>query len=208
MDAISPIELPRARLGSGKGLPESLRDRRTTREIRSDDLSPQMISNLLWAAWGVNRPKGPFSVPGRTAASASNSQEIDIYVSMQTGVFLYEAEGHRLIPRVTGDVRTLARTPGQHNVTMTAPVHLIYVADLRKLTHTKGFEEPGLHDPEVQKSYYFVDTGLIAANVYLFAASQGLAAWFHNCDRARLHEVLELGDEERVLFAQSVGYPA
>ena len=88
-----------------------------------------------------------------------------------------------------------------------APVQLIYVVDIRRLTHTKGFEEPGLHDPEVQKSYYYVDTGLIAGNVYLFAASQGLACWFHNCDRAALTRKLKLRAEQRVLFAQTVGYP-
>jgi hypothetical protein len=90
---------------------------------------------------------------------------------------------------------------------MTAALHLLYVVDIRRLAHTQGFDEPGLHDPEVQKSYYFVDVGLIAGNVYLFAASHGLAAWFHNCDRVRLHGALRLGPEQRVLFAQSVGYP-
>jgi hypothetical protein len=72
--------------------------------------------------------------------------------------------------------------------------------------HTSGFQEPGLHDPEVQKSYYYVDTGLIAGNVYLFAASQGLAAWFHNCDRVDLAKRLGLRADQRVLFGQSVGY--
>ncbi|OBI23920.1 hypothetical protein A5713_08445 [Mycobacterium sp. E2497] len=75
-----------------------------------------------------------------------------------------------------------------------------------RLTHTAGFDEPGLHDPEVQKSYYYVDVGLIAGNVYLFAAAHGLAAWFHNCDRAGLTEHLGLKVHQRVLFAQSVGY--
>ena len=87
-------------------------------------------------------------------------------------------------------------------------MQLIYVVDVNKLTHTAGFQEPGLHDAEVQKSYYFVDTGLIAGNVHVFAAAQGLAAWFHNCDKAGLARRLGLGSEQRVLFAQSVGYPA
>ena len=86
-------------------------------------------------------------------------------------------------------------------------MQLIYVADVHRLTHTTGFEEPGLHDPDVQKSYYFVDTGLIAGNVYLFAASRGLACWFHNCDRAALTASLSLRANERALFAQTVGYP-
>ena len=87
-------------------------------------------------------------------------------------------------------------------------MQLVFVADLDKLEHTSGFEEPGLHDPEVQKSYYFVDAGIIAGNVYLFAAAHGLACWFHNCDRAALATRLALRGDERVLFAQTVGSPA
>ena len=121
---------------------------------------------------------------------------------------MYEALNHRLTPIVAGDLRAGALTPGQRGVDAKAPVELIYVVDIHRLTHTVGFEEPGLHDSEVQKSYYYVDTGVIAGNVYLFAAAQGLAAWFHNCDKTGLFERLGLGAEQRVLFAQSIGYPA
>ncbi len=150
---------------------------------------------------------GPFGIPGRTAASASNSQEIDLYVARHDGVYRYEAREHRLTAVVAGDLRSAALTPGQRGAPVKAPVQLLYVVDLRKLTDRAGFEEPGLHDPEIQKSYYFVDTGLIAGNVYLFAAAEGLAAWFHNCDKAALAKRLGLGAQQRVLFAQSVGYP-
>jgi hypothetical protein len=201
------IRLPRPRLQRGKSLPESLRNRATIREISARKLSPQLLSNVLWAACGVNRPKGPFGTTGTTAASASNSREIDVFVALEDGAHLFDARRHRLIPVVAEDLRTLAISPGQKNVAMKAPVQLLYVVDIERLTHTSGFEEPGLHDPEVQKSYYYVDTGLIAGNVYLFAASQGLAAWFHNCDRAGLAEKLALRPEQRVLFGQSVGYP-
>jgi nitroreductase len=202
------VSLPRPRFVRGKSLSESLRLRCTTREISSRKLPPQALSNLLWAACGINRRKGPFGVPGVTAASASNSQEIDVYVATDEGVWLFDAAKHRLLPVSGSDVRNLSISPGQGRfVTMSAPIQLIYVVDLHRLTHTAGFEEPGLHDPEVQKSYYYVDTGLIAGNVYLFAASQGLAAWFHNCDRSALAKRLRLRAEQRVLFAQSVGYP-
>jgi nitroreductase len=87
------------------------------------------------------------------------------------------------------------------------PVQLLYVADVDRLSHTAGYQEPGLQDPEVQKSYYYVDTGLIAGNVYLFAASRGLAVWFHNCDREALEGVLNLRPAQRILFGQTVGYP-
>jgi Nitroreductase family len=185
----------------------ALERRKTTREISARPLPAQLMSNLLWAAWGVNRKTGPFGVPGRTAASASNSQEIDLYVALEAGVYLYDALNHRLAPVAAGDLRAGALTPGQRGVDANAPVQLIYVVDVHRLTHTAGFGEPGLHDPEVQKSYYYVDSGLIAGNVYLFAASQGLAAWFHNCDRSGLARWLALRAEQRVLFAQSVGFP-
>jgi nitroreductase len=124
-----------------------------------------------------------------------------------TGSYLFDACEHRLRPVGAGDIRALALTPGQRGIDAQAPVHLIYVADLHRLTHTAGFQEPGLHDPEIQKSYYFVDTGLIAGNVYLFAAAAGLASWFHNCDKDRLAGQLGLRKEQRVLFAHSLGYP-
>jgi len=199
------IVLPRPKLARGKSLTESLRLRCTTREIGERRLSRQLLSNLLWAACGVNRQKGPFGVSGITAASASNSQEIDVYVALETGAYLFDARQHKLVPVATGDLRLLAKTPGQP-VPMRAPVQLLYVVDTDRLVHTQGFQEPGLQDPEVQKSYYFVDTGLIAGNVYLFAASQGLAAWFHNCDKAGLKKKLGLRKEQRALFAQSVGH--
>jgi len=202
------VRLPAPRLGRGKSLAESLRRRRTIREISGRKLPAQLLSNLLWAACGTNRRKGPFGYGGITAASASNSQEIDVYVALEEGAYLFDAQRHRLIRVAAGDLRALAIGRGQRDtVTMRAPVQLVYVADVHRLTHTRGFQEPGLHDVEVQKSYYYVDTGLIAANVYLFAASQGLACWFHNCDRPALAAELKLRPEQRVLFAQSVGYP-
>jgi hypothetical protein len=205
--ALLPIQLPLPGNDRRTSVFAALKRRRTTREISATPLPVQSLSNLLWAACGVNRKAGPFGVPGRTAASASNSQEIDLYVALEEGVYLYDALNNRLAPIVAGDLRVGALTPGQRGVSAKAPVQLIYVVDIHRLTHTAGFQEPGLQDPEVQKSYYCVDTGLIAGNVYLFAAAQGLAAWFHNCDKTGLAQQLGLRAEQRVLFAQSVGYP-
>jgi hypothetical protein len=202
-----PIELPRPALKSSKSLATILRLRRTIREISDRKLPFQLLSDLLWAACGVNRKKGPFGIPGRTAASASNSQEIDVYVALQEGTYLYDQVHHRLVPTAVGDLRSLAIGRGQSSSGAKAPVRLIYVADIDKLANTAGYQEPGLRDPDVQRSYYFVDTGLIAANVYLFAASVGLAAWFHNCDRSGLSAKLNLRADQRVLFGQTVGYP-
>jgi len=206
-NALRPIDLPSPVADRALAFHDALAQRRTTREIGAAPLTLRQLSNLLWAACGVNRAVGPFGAPGRTAASASNSQEIDLYVAMEDGVYLYDAGTHRLGPVVAGDLRSLAMNSRQ-GVGSLAPVQLIYAVDLQRLTHTAGFDEPGLHDPEVQKSYYFVDTGIIAGNVYLFAAAHGMASWFHNCERQALARRLGLRPEQIVLFAQSVGWPA
>lgn len=205
--SVAPVELPPPADPCGTSVFTALERRKTSRTISSAALPRQMLSNLLWAAWGVNRKTGPLGVCGRTAASASNSQEIDLYVALQEGVYLYAALEHRLTPVVAADLRVGALTPGQRGIDARAPVQLLYVVDVLRLIHTAGFQEPGLQDPDVQKSYYYVDTGLIAGNVYLFAASVGLAAWFHNCEKTLLAQRLGLRSEQQVLFAQSIGYP-
>ena len=202
-----PIVLPKPTDEPSASLFEAFQRRRTIREISATLLPIQVQSNLLWAAFGVNRTIGPFGLAGRTAASVSNSQEIELFVATRSGAFLYDALAHALTPIVAEDLRKLVMTPRQ-NIATPAPLQLIYVVDIRRLTHTAGFDEPGLRDREVQKSYYFVDTGLIAGNVYLFAAAYGLATWFHNCDKAALAARLHLHSEQKVLFAQSIGYPA
>ena len=204
---LTTIQLPPPADDQGTSVLSALRRRRTRRDIDPRPLSLELLSGLLWAACGVNREIGPFGLPGRTAASASNSQEIDLYVALKDGAYLYDAAANLLRPIVASDLRTAALTPGQSAIRTDAPVQLIYVADIQRLINTQGFQEWGLKDPEVQKSYYYVDTGLIAGNVYLFAAAYELAAWFHNCDRTGIAERLRLRSEQRVLFAQSIGYP-
>jgi len=201
---LKPIPLPKPETDGGKSVLAALKERRTTRNISAKELPPQVLSNLLWAAFGVNREKGPFGKPGRTAASASNSQEIDLYVALPGGVYLYEAVPHRLAPVVAGDFRGRAG----RGAASSAPVNIFYVADLARYDTGPAQPDRSIGNPEVQKSYYYTDTGLIAANVYLFAASQGLAAWFHNCNKAAAAKDFKLRPEQRVLFAQTVGYPA
>jgi nitroreductase len=204
---LQPIALPKPEKDGGKSVLAALRERKTNRNVSEEKLPLQMLSNLLWAAWGVNRESGPFGQIGRTAASASNSQEIDLYVAMAEGIYLYEAVPHRLAPVVAGDHRAKAGGRGRGGAAARAPVNLIFVADVARFAKAR-LQEPGLRDSDIQKSYYNVATGLIAGNVYLFAASQGLAAWFHNCNKAALAAELKLRPEQRVLYAQTVGYPA
>jgi len=202
---LQPIILPHPKEIGGTTVMSALKKRETVRTISSRKLPLQLLSNLLWAAFGVNREEGPFRAQGRTAASASNSQEIDLYVALPDGVYLYEAALHRLTPVVSGDMRPLAIGAGQGDAGANAPVRIIYVVDIEKFS-TAGFQEPGLKDPETQKAYYYVDTGLIAGNVAVFAASQGLVAWFHNCQKDALVSKLKLRSSQRALFAHTVGY--
>jgi nitroreductase len=201
---LKPITLPRPDMDGGKSVLAALKERKTTRNISAKELPAQVLSNLLWAAFGVNREKGSFGKPGRTAASASNSQEIDLYIALPEGVYLYEAAPHRLAPVVAGDFRGRAGRGGAAS----APVNIFYVVDLAQYDTGPAQPDRRIGDPEVQKSYYYTDTGLIAGNVYLFAASQGLAAWFHNCNKEAAAKDFKLQTQQRVLFAQTVGYPA
>jgi nitroreductase len=202
---MNTITLPEPVFDRCKTFFEALKMRRTCRSIRDERISLQVLSDILWAATGINRVQGPFGGPGRTAGSASNSQEISVYVAREEGTYLYEPDSHRLTPVAAGDSRDLAIGPGQGMAGAEAPVRFIYVVDIDKFKHA-GFQEPGLYDPEIQKSYYFVDTGLIAQNVYLASSSLGLAAWFHNCNKAALKKKLNLKPQQHALFGQTIGY--
>jgi len=202
---LKPITLLEPIFDQCKTVFEALKARRTSRAIGDRPISLQALSDIFWAAQGVNRVQGPFGDPGRTSGSASNSQEIYVYAAMREGTYLYEPGPHRLLPVASGDIRPLAIGAGQAPAGAKAPVRLIYVVDIDRFNYA-GFQEPGLHDPEIQKSYYFVDTGLIAQNVYLAASSLGLAAWFHNCNKAALKEKLHLKPYQQAVFGQTIGY--
>jgi len=202
---LQPIQLPEPVFDRCGTLFEALKMRRTCRDIGDKKISLQILSDILWAAQGVNRVQGPFGGPGRTAGSASNSQEICVYVAREEGTYLYEPDSHRLTPVAAGDSRALAIGRGQGRAGANAPVRFIYVVDIDRFKDA-GYQEPGLYDPEIQKSYYFVDTGLIAQNVYLASSSLGLASWFHNCNKAALAKKLRLKSHQRPLFGQTIGY--
>lgn len=200
---LQTIVLPKPEKEGGKSVLASLLERKTTRAISSKELPMQVLSNLLWAGFGVNRESGGFGKKGRTAPSASNSQEIDLYVALPKGVYIYDAINNSLVPIAEGDFRARANRRG---VTK-APLNIFYIADLSRYDLGPSQPDKGIGDLEVQKSYYFTDTGFIAQNIYLFAASFGLAAWFHNCDKENTITEFKLKPTQRVLFAQTVGYP-
>ncbi len=203
-EELTPITLPHPETDGGRSVLAALLARKTNRNISDRKLPAQVLSNLLWAAFGINRENGSFGKPGRTAPSASNSQEIDLYVALPEGVYLYDGLNHRLNPVVAGDFR--ARSG--RRAAATAPVNIFYVADLGRYDTGPNQPDRRIGDPEVQKSYYYCATGLIAQNVYLFCASQDLAAWLHNCDKENTARELKLRPQQRMLFAQTVGYPA
>jgi nitroreductase len=199
------IKLPKPLFAHCSTVFEALKMRRTSRSISDKKIPLQILSDILWAAQGINRVHGPFGGPGRTAGSASNSQEVCVYVAKKEGTYLYEPDSHTMTLVAAGDSRSLAIGPGQRTSGVNAPVRFIYVVDVDKFK-TAGYQEPGLYDPEIQKSYYFVDTGLIAQNVYLATSALGLVSWFHNCNKTRLAKILGLKPHQRALFGQTIGY--
>jgi nitroreductase len=203
---LDPIILPEPEKKGGKSLLEALQLRQTNRSISSKELPLQILSNLLWAAFGMNREETSFRKTGRTAPSASNSQEVDLYVVLKDGVYLYEVIHHQLTSIITGDYRKMSGRGNAALRTGNAPVNILYIADLSRYDLGPDQPDPNIGDPEVQKSYYYTDTGFIAQNVYLFAASQGLEVWFHNCNKKTITKELNLSPDQRILFAQTIGY--
>jgi len=187
---LKPVALPTPQTSGGKPLMQVLKERKSVREFGSQELSRQVLSNLLWAAWGINREDGH-----RTAPSASNRQEIDVYVILADGAYVYDAKANALKPVVRADLRKLA---GMQTYPADAPVNLIYVSDIGTLT---GDEANRLATANA-------NTGFIAENAYLFCTSEGLVTVVRGMvDRAALGKALNLRPDQRITLAQSVGYP-
>ena len=190
---MKPIQLPEPKLDSSKSLAQALKDRKTSREYSGDKLPEQTLSNLLWAAWGINRPDSG----KRTAPSAVNWQETDLYVSTTQGMYLYDPKGNALIPVAPGDIRALTYT--QVDRFKDAPLNLVYVADFQKMGDRKE---------EEKMVVAAMDTGFIAENVYLYCASENLPTCFRlSVDREKLGQALKLRPTQKVVGAQSVGLP-
>src|ERR1019366_4947488 len=182
--------LPAPRKEAGKPLMQALQSRRSIREFSPRALPPQVLSNLLWAGFGVNRPSGD-----RTAPYWRHVMVMDIYVAMANGVWLYDPKAHALLPYMKDDIRAAT---GMQDFVATAPLNLVYVAHGERMTDVS---------PEDRRLYASVDTGFIGQNVYLFCASEGLATVFRGAvDHPKLARALQLSDQQFVTFAQTVGY--
>ncbi|HYA15020.1 MAG TPA: SagB/ThcOx family dehydrogenase [Syntrophales bacterium] len=186
-----PIQLSKPQMDSNP-LMQLLAKRNSSRAFSSESLPVNILSNMLWAAFGINRPESG----KRTAPSANNRQEIDIYVATATGLYLYDAKSDLLKPILAGDIRGLT---GIQAYVKDAAVNLIYVADYSKMS--------SLSD-EVKLIYAAAGTGFISENVYLYCASEGLSTVIRaGIDRIALAKVMGLRPDQRIILAQSVGYP-
>lgn len=184
--------LPTTAFASGKTLMQALQDRHSTREFSDKELSLQQLSDLLWAADGINRK----DTDKRTAPSAMNKQELDIYVFLKTGIYLYDAHTLQLKLIIAGDHCAAA---GMQAYVATAPVNLVYVADYSKM---------GGND-ESKEIYSSADAAFIGENVYLFCSAFDLACVYRaSIEREAASKLMNLKEAQKVVSAQTVGFPA
>ena len=201
---LKPIQLLPPQIEGGKPLMQVLKDRKSWRLYTTEKIPIQVLSNLLWSAFGINRPERGL----RTAPTGGNRQDIDIYVATADGVYVYEAKANILNPVLAEDVRSLSGRQYPPPIVPAnlvppldeAPVNLIYVCD--------GSKKSKISTEEENLRSAFAHTGFISQNVFLFCASEGLATvvrlWF---DKAALEKKMRLRPEQYALLVQSVGYP-
>ena len=186
-----PIQLSMPQT-AGNPLMQLLAKRSSSREFSSELLPLNILSNMLWAASGINRPDSG----KRTAPTASNRQEMDIYVATASGLYFYDAKSSLLKPILAQDIRGLT---GTQAFVKEAAVNLIYVADYSRMSSSSD---------EVKTMYAGAATGFISQNVYLYCASEGLATVVRAMiDRPALAKVMGLRTDQKIILSQSVGYP-
>ncbi len=188
---IETITLPPAQKTGGMPLMEAFQLRKSQRSFSSKELTTQQISNLLWAAYGINSPEG-----FRTVPAAKNWYEYDIYVLKSDGWFLYEVGKHSLLKMGNEDLRIFG---GTQDFVKAAPVIFVYVADFGRMNDTTD---------ELRKFFSAVDVGYISQNVYLWCASEGLATIvLGQVDKVKVREVLKLRPDQQVILSQPVAFP-
>ena len=186
------ISLPKPKTEGGKPLMEALKNRQSARTFQNKELALQDISNILWAAYGINR-ENPNK---RTVPSARNKQEFDIYLSLSKGLYLWNSIEKTLALVKKGDFRNEI---GMQDYVGTAPLILIYVADFDKMD--------GMDDD--RRNFYSAnDCGYICQNVYLYAASENLSTVvIGSVKKEKVFELLNLKQSQHVILAQPIGYP-
>jgi len=189
---LQPIKLLPPQLDKGKSLMQSLNDRHSTREFSDKELSLQELSNLLWAADGINRP----DQKKRTAPSAMNTQDADVYVFLKDGVYLYDSFEMKLLPVVKGDKRALA---GTQSFVAGAPVNFVIVSDYAKMGRTKD---------EDKASFAAGSAAFIGENVYLFCSAFDLNCVLRgSIDRETIAKEINLRPEQHAVYGITIGFP-
>ncbi len=189
---LEPVKLPSPECKGGMPIMDALMARKSTREYSPDPLPLQIVSNLLWAGFGINRPDRGM----RTAPSARNMQEIDIYLATKDGLLLYDARENALIPVSSKDIR---EATGVQPFVKDAPLNLVFVADYSKM---------GKMSEEDKAIYAAADAAFISENIYLYCASAGLGTVVRGAlDRKALAQEMGLPETKKIVFAQTVGYP-
>jgi len=212
-EGLKPVKLPEPNTKGGMPLMQALKERKSARTFSNQELPLQIISDLLWAASGINRPAMTeadlYDKPNaedkdithpelahRTSPSAKNNQEIDIYLVKADGLYLYDANAHMLLLVLKQDLRALA---GNQHFVKEAPINLIYVADLSRMNKISYWDI---------SVYTAADAGFISQNVYLYCASSGLATVVRaNINKFALAKAMNLNSKQKIIFAQTVGYP-
>ncbi len=191
-EEMAAIKLVKPDMSGGKPLMQALKERESYRDISDKELPPQVLSDLLWASSGINRP----DTGKRTAPSARDWREISVYAATTKGLYLYNAAANALEPLVTHDIRPLS---DMQPAALSAPVLLLYVADYSKIGKTQ---------PDMMDFYSAADTGFISQNVYLFCASENLATVvMGGIDRDLISKQMGLKPGQKVILVQPVGYP-
>ena len=189
---LQDVSLPAPRMEGGKPLMQALKERHSTREFGDKSLPEQVLADLLWAAFGINRPDSG----RRTAPSALNWQEIDVYAVTADGVYLYDAKGNTLKAVASGDLRKLT---GLQEFVAKAPLNLVYVSDTTRVSKVP---------PDKVDFFSGMDAAFIAENVYLFCASEGLVTVVRgSMDAEAFSKALNLPSHCKPILAQSIGYP-
>lgn len=186
------IVLPQPQIDKGKPLMQALKERKSSRDFGPQKISDQDLANMLWAGFGINRPE----TDGRTAPSAINMQEIDLYVILEQGLYRYDAKSNVLNCVFNKDIRALA---GKQPYVKTAPVNIIFVADYSRN------KKSGQVDA---KNFAIADAAFINENIYLYCALEGLATVVRaSIDKPALAKAMGLRQDQEIIFGQTVGYP-
>ena len=190
LETLETIELPMAFAGLEAPLHQALKERRTIRDIREEELPLELVSSLLWSAYGFNRPEEM----KRVAPSAVNVQEFDIYLFTRKGIYLYDAAKNAIHLVVKGDHRYEISEQKHFAV---APVSIVMVANYDRMSKFKNTED--------RDFYAAVDAGYISQNIYLFCASAQLGTVAcGGIDRDAIHKLLNIKNG-RAILAHPVG---